>query len=57
MPQNYTSKTRVTSGSFGTVSSLCVFDDFEAEGAMARYDSLWERTKALLAQMDERVST
>ena len=27
IPQNYKGKTRVTMGAFGTVSSLCIFDD------------------------------
>lgn len=57
IPHNYKAKTRVTMGSFGTVSSLCAYDDFEQEGALARYDALWMEIKVLLDSLDQLLST
>lgn len=57
IPQEYKGKTRVTMGSFGTVSTLCLFDDYEREGALTAYDEVWEEIKALLDQMDHLMST
>ena len=57
IPQNYKGKTRVTMGAFGTVSSLCIFDDFEREDALAKYDRVWEQIKELLEEIDLLLST
>ena len=57
IPQAYKAKTRVTMGSFGTVSSLCIYDDFERAGALNKYDAAWETIKALLDEMDQLLST
>lgn len=57
IPEAYKAKTRVTMGSFGTVSSLCIYDDFKQEGALARYDALWEELKVMLDDLDQLLST
>ena len=57
VPQNYKGKTRVTMGAFGTVSSLCIFDDFEREGALTKYDRVWENIKQILEGIDLLLST
>ena len=57
VPQEYKGKTRVTMGAFGTVSSLCIFDDYEREGALSQYDRVWEEVKRILEEMDLLLST
>ena len=57
VPPNYKGKTRVTMGAFGTVSSLCIFDDFEREGALSKYDRVWEEIKQILEGIDLLLST
>ncbi len=56
IPEHYTSKTRVSMGAFGTVSQLCLYDDFKAPGALAKYDRVWNEIKALLTALDETLS-
>lgn len=57
IPENYRQKNRVTMGSFGTVSSLCIYDDFNQSEALEKYVALWESIKALLEEMDFLLST
>lgn len=57
VPQGYKAKTKVTMGTFGTVSSLCLYDDYEAPGALTRYEAVWAETKAILEEMDLLLST
>lgn len=57
IPESYTAKKKVAMGSFGTASSLCLYDDFSAPGAAARYEALWEEIKSLLEEMDQLLST
>ncbi|MBQ2991418.1 MAG: FAD:protein FMN transferase [Clostridia bacterium] len=54
--QGYKGKTRVTMGAFGTVSTLCLFDDYDQPGAITRYDNVWAEIKRLLEQMDQLLS-
>lgn len=53
----YKGKTRVTMGSFGTVSSLCIYDDFSRDGALEKYDAVWSEIKTILEQLDLLLST
>lgn len=57
IPENYKSKTRVTMGSFGTVSTLCIYDDFTQQDALIKYDAIWESIKQMLDDMDQVLST
>lgn len=57
IPENYKAKTRVTMGSFGTVSTLCIYDDFAQQDALAKYDATWESIKQMLDHMDQLLST
>ena len=43
-------------GTFATISTLCVFDDFDDPAASEHFNRLWEETKALLNRMDELLS-
>ena len=52
IPENYKAKTRVTSGAFGTSSILCLYDDWSAEGALAKYDRVWAEIKQILESLD-----
>lgn len=56
IPDHYKAKTRVTMGAFGTVSSLCVYDDFSQPDALAKYERVWKSIKHLLEEMDGRLS-
>lgn len=56
IPAAYKSKTRVTMGAFGTVSSLCLYDDYSQPGALARYDRVWEEIKRILEELDMLLS-
>lgn len=56
IPENYKAKTRVTSGAFGTVSILSLYDDFTAEGALDRYDRVWAEIKRILEELDMLLS-
>ena len=56
IPEGYRSRSKTTMGTFATISTLCVFDNFDDPAAGERFSRLWEETKALLTQMDELMS-
>ena len=56
IPAAYKGKTRVTMGAFGTVSSLCLYDDYTQPGALGRYDRVWEESKRILEELDMLLS-
>lgn len=56
IPSHYTAKTKVTVGSFGTSSMLCLYDDYTQSDAQDRYLSVWERVKEILQELDELLS-
>ncbi len=56
VPQAYTSRTKVASGYFATVSSLCLFDDFNDPDAVTRYEETWDEVKSLLEEIEQTVS-
>ena len=43
-------------GSFGTVSSLCIYDDFSRDGALEKYDAVWSEIKTILEQHKETIN-
>lgn len=56
IPANYRSKTKVASGYFATVSSLCLFDDFDDPQAVERYEDAWSAVKDLLEEIEQTIS-
>ena len=56
IPENYKAKTRVTTGTFGTSSILCIYDDFTREDALAKYDRVWDEIKRIIESLDVRLS-
>ena len=56
IPASYTSRTKVASGYFATVSALCLFDDYEDPDANSRLEATWEQVKAILEEIEQTVS-
>ena len=56
IPGAYRSRSKTLTGTFATVSTLCVFDDFDDPEAGERFSRLWEETKAVLNEMDALLS-
>ena len=57
IPEAYTSKTKVASGYFATVSRLCVFDDFSQPGAAEKFERTWQQAKQILEAIERAAST
>lgn len=56
VPAEYTAKSKVTMGYFGTSSMLCLYDDYTQPGAQDRYLAVWEKVKGILQELDELLS-
>lgn len=56
IPAAYTSRTKVASGYFATVSVLCLFDDYEDPAANSRLEETWQQVKAILEEIEQTVS-
>ena len=56
VPTDYTSRDKFSLGAFGTVSRLCVFDDFSDPQANLRFEALWEETRTVLTTLDALLS-
>lgn len=48
---------KATVGTFGTASTLTLYDDYDVPGNTERFDAVWEEIKQILAQMDALLST
>ena len=56
VPEAFTSKAKVASGYFATVSRLCVFDDFTQPGATEKFEETWRAVKQILARIEALAS-
>lgn len=56
IPEAFTAKRKNTTAYFGTLSILCVFDDFSEYAGQQRMDTLWQDIKQMMGEVDATLS-